>query len=184
MIVVAPLLALLVIAGPQDRDVCAEPAACRHVGVVRIERPDGTVSNLNVDQTLPWVVQDNILITPGESVTVRLERGAEGLVPRLVRGGSASASAPPADGEIRFDFGGFSKGQVILTVESRWSETLDYAALMVTEPGGPQRTSVCSLMPGKPVFESWQAPIRQLALWSFRPTSEPGCKTLEFPKAG
>ena len=71
-----------------------------------------------------------------------------------------------------------------MSVQSRRTDTLDYSAVIVS-PGGkgrPQRTSVCSLMPGITVFESWTQPIQQIALTGFRPTNEPGCKTIDLKK--
>ncbi|MBO9714976.1 hypothetical protein [Sphingomonas sp.] len=171
-----PMLAL------QDADPCAVASACRHVDTLRIESADGTAQTIRLDQTLPWVTQGNVLLNPGDSVTIVLDEQGGELVPRLVRAGDASRNTKPAGGEIRFGLGTFRKGSLLLTVESSRTDTLDYAALMVTTTRGPERTSVCSLMPGIAVFENWQAPIYQLALWSFRPTAEPGCKTLQFPK--
>lgn len=184
------LLALLgTLASPQTVDrpapvsasICATPGACRHVDSVRIESAEGEVTTLPIDDDLPWVVRDNIMLTPGETVTVTLEPKGGVLVPRLVRGGPEASATRLAEGEVRFSLSPSNKGSLMLTAESRRPETLDYAALMVTEPGGPKRTSVCSLQPGIPVYESWQGPIRQLALWSFRPTTEPGCKEVTFP---
>lgn len=184
------LLALLGTPLPQTVDrpapapatsICAAPGACRHIESVRMEDAEGQVTTFPVDDELPWVVRDNILLTPGETVTVTLEPKGDVLVPRLVRGGPEASATDLAEGELRFSLSPSNKGTLMLTAESRRPETLDYAALMVNEPGGPKRTSVCSLQPGIPVFESWQGPIRQLALWSFRPTTEPGCREVTFP---
>ena len=180
ILLLAPL-ALLAAALPAQNaaDPCAVASDCRHVGTVHIERPDGRGENVKVDETMPWVTQDNVMLFPGESVTVRLEMRDGERVPRLVRAGAVSAGTAPSNGEIRFTLGGFSKGNLILTVENSGKEALDYAALMVT-PDGPARTSVCTLRPGIPVYESWSAPIVQLALWHFVPATETGCKTLKW----
>ena len=68
---------------------------------------------------------------------------------------------------------------VTLTVLSNYPEALEYAALKVNPQTGPDRTSVCTLMPGVTVFENWQEPIYQLALWTFRPTSGYSCSVIE-----
>lgn len=179
----APLtmaLALL-LTGAQASDPCAAPEACRRVDTITIDRPGSGTRAIAVNDTLPWVVQDNILLLPGESVTVALDRRGDALVPRLVRGAAGEGAPAPGAGEIRFTLGRGPTGGTLLRVESRYRETIDYAALMVLEPGGPRRTSVCSLQSGVAANELWSDPIRQLAIWSFRPTREPGCKTISFP---
>lgn len=161
-------------------DPCAEVAACRQVAVVRIEDDRGEETLLPVNQTLPWVVQDNLLLIPGDWIIVQLVDRNGMLVPRLVRAGNIGDAPEPKSGEIRVKVHAFDKGNLVMEVLSQRPETLDYAAMVVVGTGKIQRTSVCSLIQGKTVFESWRWPIRQIALWSFRPTSQPGCKTLDL----
>jgi hypothetical protein len=59
---------------------------------------------------------------------------------------------------------------------------LDYAALINVYGRGPERTSVCALMSGVPVIESWSVPIVQMAVWSFRRTTEAGCRIVTLPR--
>ncbi len=150
------------------------------VETVNVQSSDGKEVQVPVNENLPWVVQDNLLLVPGDWIIIKLIDHDGELRPELVRAGTDSTLPEPAAGEIRFHVQPYKSGTLIMEVLSRRTETLDYAAVMVT-PKGPQRTSVCSLMPGIVVFESWQNPIRQFAFWSFRPTSEPGCKELDFP---
>ena len=173
---------LLALAGSaqQSQDPCAEAAACRLVGSMRVENAAGESTAVAVNQKLPWVVQDNLLLVPGDWIIVQLVDRDGALVPMLVSAGSSGEAPQPQNGEIRFKVHSFDKGGLIMEGLSRRPEALDYAALVVVGKDNPQRSSVCSLLPGKTVFESWQWPIRQIALWSFRPTTEIGCKTLDL----
>ena len=169
----------------QAKDPCggADAAdACRRVGSIRLESPSGQSHRIEVNARLPWVVQDNVVLTPGESVTIRLERSGADLLPRLVRGGAGEAAPQPAENEVRFALSPVRRGAVTLTVLSRFPETLDYAALLNVYGRGPERTSVCVLMPGITVFEQLSVPIAQMAIFSFRPTSEPGCRIVALPR--
>ena len=162
-------------------DLCATLGACRKVESVRVQSPDGKEVQIPVNDTLPWVVQDNLLLVPGDWIIIKLVESGGELKPELVRAGTDAQAPEPVAGEIRFHVQPYKAGTLMMEVLSRRTDTLDYAAIMVT-PKGPARTSVCSLMPGVTVVEMWQQPIRQFAFWSFRPTKEPGCKTLDFPK--
>lgn len=175
---------LLALAMPQsaDTDPCTVADACRKIETVRVQSPDGKETALPVNQTLPWVVQDNLLLVPGDWIVIRLIERDGALVPQLIRAGNSGQAPDPGDGEIRIRIMPFNKGNLMMEVLSKRSETLDYAALIVTVGRGAERTSVCSLHPNIPVFEAWQQPIRQIALWSFRPTTDPGCKTLDLKK--
>ena len=182
-----PALALLALPLPafaQDApeeaaDPCAEEGACRHLTSYTVQTPDGEEQTVEVDVTLPWIMQGNIVLTPGEAVLVRLLETNDGLAPLLVSTGREAIEATLKVGEVRFIFGPFQDGTVTLTVHSAYPDMLDYAALAVTAGGGPERTSVCSLQQGLSVFESWQQPIYQLALWNFRPTTEYACHVVD-----
>ncbi|WP_375397037.1 hypothetical protein [uncultured Sphingomonas sp.] len=176
------LFAMTVPAQADAADPCAVPGACRRIETVRIETPSGTVLAVPVDKTLPWIAQDNLMLFPGDSATVRLVERNGGLFPELVRSGAASAATPPADGQVRVTVAPYALGKLTMTVESRWSVPLDYGALIVIPLPGKtraERTSVCTLLPGKTNYELWNRPILQLALSSFRPTTQPGCKTID-----
>jgi hypothetical protein len=169
----------------QADNPCPGPDAadgCRQVDSIRLESASGQSQTIEVNARLPWVVQDNVLLTPGESVTIRLERSGADLVPRLVRGGAEDAAPQPSENEVRLALSHVRGGDVTLTVVSRFPETLDYAALINVHGRGPERTSVCALMPGITVFEQWSVPIAQMAIWSFRPTSQPGCRIVTLPR--
>jgi hypothetical protein len=169
----------------QTDNPCQEPQAadaCRQVDSIRLESASGDTRVVEVNDRLPWVVQDNILLTPGESVTIRLDRRGADLVPKLVRGGAEDTAPQPGENEVRFSLSRVRGGSVTLNVVSRFPETLDYAALINVHDRGPERTSVCALMPGIAVFEQWSVPITQMAMWSFRPTSEPGCRIVTLPR--
>lgn len=178
------LLALA--ASPQElvKDPCTKPGTCHHVDSIRIETPDGQEVVMPVNMDLPWIADGNLLLSPGDSITIRLVKNGDAWTPEMVRNGAASASTAPGEGEIRVTVQPYKKGQVTMEVLSRLPETLDYSAVMVipTPTGGnPQATSVCSLRPGIPVYEMWQQPIQQFALFDFRPTKDPGCKTVKLP---
>ena len=153
---------------------------CRHVDEVRVENADGRISAVAVNLDLPYVVQGNVLLTAGESVTVTLEEEDDGLLaPRLVRYGAESAATAPKPGEIRFTMSPIVRGKVTLVIENQSNQAVDYAALIVRPPSNPDRTSVCTLMPGVAVTEMWSYPVYQFAAWNFIPTTEPGCKMLQ-----
>lgn len=173
------LFALAATAQPNE-NVCAKPEACRQVGNVRIENADGKETLLKIDQQLPWVVQDNLLLVPGDWIVFRLIDRSGALVPELVKAGNTGEAPEPGSGELRVKLQWIGNGDLSMEVLSRRPETLDYAALAVVGMDNPQRTSVCSLMPGITVYESWRWPIRQIALWGFRPTNEPGCRTIDL----
>jgi hypothetical protein len=169
----------------QVEDPCQGPdaaEACRQVGSIRLESASGQSHTVDANQLLPWVVENNVVLTPGESVTIRLERSGADLIPRLVRGGAGDSAPQPGEDEVRFALGEHHGGTIMLTVESRFPETLDYAALINIHDRGPERTSMCTLMPGLMVIEHWSVPIVQMAIWSFRPTTEPGCRIVTLPR--
>lgn len=176
-----PLLLLATPAAAQGADPCADKATvCRMLDKVRLEESDGTVRFVDTHINLPYVVKGNVVVTPGESVTVTLVKRGEDLFPQLVRYGPASANTKPGPGEIRFSMSPSTRGKITLTVESRYPGPIDYAALIATDPGGGNRTSVCTLEPGVAVYEAWEQPIYQFAAWHFIPSTEPGCKTLKW----
>jgi hypothetical protein len=169
----------------QPADPCAgadAAAACREIRSIRIEGPSGETQVVDANARMPWVIQENITLTPGESVTVRLERNGAGLIPTLVRGGAGDTAPEPRENEVRLALSEIQRGQVTLTVLSRYPEMLDYAALINVYGRGPERTSVCALMSGVPVIESWSVPIVQMAVWSFRRTTEAGCRIVTLPR--
>jgi hypothetical protein len=176
------LMLLAAQAPAQPADPCAAAGACREVRSIRIEGPSGEIRNVDANTVLPWVVQDNIVLTPGESVTVRLEPNGTALVPRLVGGGTGDTAPEPRENEVRLILSEIHRGQLTLTVLSRFPGTLDYAALINVYGRGPERTSVCALMPGVAVFEQWSVPIVQMAIWSFHRTTEPGCRIVTLPR--
>jgi len=96
-----------------------------------------------------------------------------------VHTGKISRATPVEAGQVRFDLAGYDRGRLILQVLSQYPEPIDYGALKVTMGIGPERTSVCTLMPGVASFEVWQEPIYQMALWGFRPAEDTGCKIIE-----
>lgn len=175
---------LMALAAPtqSSEDPCAKVDGCRQVGNVRIESTEGKETLLPINQLLPWVVQDNLLLVPGDWIIIRLVDHDGALIPQLVKAGDSGEAPEPANGEIRVKVHAFNNGNLTMEVLSRRPETLDYAALAVVGIDKPQRTSVCSLTPGRTVYESWRWPIRQIALWGFRRTSDPGCKTIDLKK--
>lgn len=168
-------------AAAQETNPCdTGKVECRRVETIRLQRPDGEEVLLEAHMDFPWVADGNIILTPGDSVTVRLEPDGDILSPVLVRFGAASAATEPGPGEIRFTMAPSDKGKQMMTAESNYPGMIDYGALMALAPGGPHRTSVCTLKAGLPVYEMWSDPIYQMALMHFVPTTEAGCKTLEW----
>ena len=167
-------------AAEQTDDPCIQEDVCRTIDRLRFEGPDGTITEIDAGMTLPWVAQGNVLITPGESIIIQLVQDSGVLVPVLVSTGERADSAELADHQIRFSMSDVLGGQVRLIVESNYPGMVDYAALMVTIGKGPERTSVCTLLQGVSVFEQWQAPIYQMALWGFRESEDYGCKTIDL----
>jgi len=144
---------------------CSQPGLCRAVGKVVVHPAGKPPMTFNVNRTLPWIADDNIMLFPGEAAIVRLtDRGAR-LVPVLVVGGAA-ARREPADGEIRFTFDE-RDGQAYMRVDSRHARPVHYGAVMVTPDGKPNRTSVCTLVSDRFVMEHWPHPIVQLAVSNF-----------------
>ena len=156
----------------EAEDPCAREGACRHIAEYVLQGPDGTTARLPAGVDLPWVFQGNVIVTPGEAVVVELVEEDGTLTPHLRRTGEDARTTPMAEGEVRFDFAPVENGRVMVRAVSQYPEALEYAALMVDANVGPERTSVCTLMPGVTVFEAWQQPIYQLAFWSFRPATD------------
>jgi hypothetical protein len=185
MAMLAWLMLLAAQAPNQPADPCSGPdgaTACREIRSIRIEGPSGETRVVDANTRMPWVIQENVTLIPGESVTVRLERSGAGLVPTLVRGGAGDSAPEPRENEVRLSLSEIQRGQITMTVLSRYPEMLDYAALINVYGRGPERTSVCALMPGAPVIESWSVPIVQMAVWSFRPTTEAACRIVTLPR--
>ena len=166
--------------GAGESDPCANAGACRVVGPLRVEAPDGQVREIAMGMTLPWVTQGNVLLAPGDAVVVMLAEVDGVLVPTLVATGDAARREDLAEGQVRFEFGTIARGQIMLTVTSAFADPIEYAALKVSLADGPNRTSVCTLMPGVTVFEQWEEPIYQLALWGFRLAEGMACSEIEF----
>jgi len=56
-----------------DGDPCLVEGACRTVEQLQIVGPDGEAHIVDLGITIPWLRQGNIMLTPGESVTVSLQ---------------------------------------------------------------------------------------------------------------
>ncbi|HSI16390.1 MAG TPA: hypothetical protein VK980_01370 [Sphingomonas sp.] len=184
-LLLVPLSLLVALpAAAQDAEVtnpCGTgKVACRHIDSIRLQSADGEEQILTANLDFPWVAEGNIILVPGDSVTVRLVPDGAEFTPVLVRFGPASAATKPGPGEIRFTVQPSDHGKQVMVAESNYPGMIDYGALIATVRGGPERTSVCTLEPGKPVYEMWQDPIYQFALMHFVATTEPGCKTLHW----
>jgi hypothetical protein len=166
--------------GSMENPCGKSDVACRHVATIRLEEPDGTERILNGNLDFPWVDGDNIILVPGDSVTVKLVPDGDTMQVVLVRFGPASATTKPGPGEVRFTLAPSSRGKQVMTAESNYPGMIDYGVLVARIPGGPERVSACTLQPGKPVVETWTGPIYQIALMHFLTTTEPGCKTLNW----
>jgi len=165
------LIATLLLAGaePAAQSVgavdCGQPGQCRAVGKVVVRPKGAQPMTFNVNRTLPWIAEHNLMIFAGEAAIIRLEDRGGRLVPVLVVGGDA-ARREPAEGEIRVLFTE-RDGQAFMEVKSRHPRPVHYGAVMVTPDGKPNRTSVCTLTNGRFVMEHWPHPIVQLALSNF-----------------
>lgn len=161
-------------------DPCAEAGACRVVAPLLVEAPDGEVTTVEMGMELPWVTEGNVLLAPGDAVLVALAEVDGVLIPRLVATGEAARAGELAEGQIRFDVSGIERGNLTLTVSSAHPDPVEYAALKVSLADGPNRTSVCTLMPGVAVYEQWSEPIYQLALWGFRRAQGMACSEIDL----
>lgn len=144
---------------------CAQPGQCRQVGKVVVRPKGGQPMTFNVNRTLPWIAEDNVMLFPGEAVIFRLTDRDGRLVPVLVVGG-AEAKREPVEGEIRATFTE-RDGQVFVEMKSLNPAAVHYSAVMVTADGKPSKTSVCTLTHGRMVMEHWPHPIVQLAFSNF-----------------
>jgi len=151
-------------------DPCAEAANCRVVRDFELRAPDGRrVPVRTGGRRTPWIVQDNLLLTPGDSLTVRFEDRGGGRAPVRVRTGVESARTAPAAGEVRFGFAQAADAALVLTAESRVGEALGYTAVLanLARPG-PQTPPVCPLAANATTTERFNAPIVSLTLAGFR----------------
>lgn len=173
------LIAVLLLSGQTaGPDPCADPANCRVVRDFELRAPDGRrVPVRTGERRTPWIVQDNVLLTPGESLTVRFERDGDVLRPRRVRTGAQSAAAAPAAGEVKLSFAQAADGALTLTAESRADTAVEYTAVLANMARqGPQTPPVCPLAAGATTVERWSAPIVSLTLASFRPSASGECR--------
>ena len=153
-------------------DPCQAAGACREIGDVRLPGDEGQSQSVHVGQTLPWVVDNNVLLFPGETVVISLPQKQEGQLPMsLVATGEAAKTRNLQAGELRFNFEVGDSGMLLIATSAhpRW---LHYMAVMVTPDGAPSKTSVCPIIAGKMAFESWPHGIVQLALTNFIPVGE------------
>lgn len=165
-------------------DPCVEAANCRVVRDFELRTPrGGRVPVRTGERNTPWIVQDNVLLTPGDSLTVRFERQGEGLVPRRVRAGRESARSEPRQGELRLSFAQARDAALVLTAESRLDEALSYTAILanMARPG-PQQPPVCPLAANATTRERFNAPIVSLTLARFQP-ARPGATCGVTPAA-
>jgi len=161
-------------------DPCTQTGACRVVAPLRVETPDGEVSMVDMGMELPWLTQGNLLLAPGDAVLLALDEVDGILVPILLASGEAARAGEVQPGQVRFDFSGIERGVLTLTVQSAFANPVEYAALKVSLADGPNRTSVCALMPGLAVIEQWSEPIYQLALWGFRRADGIACSEIDL----
>lgn len=173
------LLAVPAAAQQAADEACVAAGACRVLGDLAVEGPDGTTQTFAMGMVMPWLEQGNLMLAPGDTVILALDEVDGVLVPRLIAAGEASRDVELREGQIRFDLSRIQRGQLILSVLSFYPEPLDYGALKVSLGLGPERTSVCTLQPGLSVFEAWQEPIYQMALFGFRPASEAACHIID-----
>jgi len=159
---------------------CADAGACRVVGPLRVETPDGDVTSVEMGMELPWVNLGNVLLAPGDAVLVTLDEVEGVLIPRLLATGEAALAGELAPGQVRLSFSPIERGKLTLTVWSAFADPVEYAALKVSLADGPNRTSVCTLMPGRTMIEQWSEPIYQLALWGFRRAEGMGCSEIDL----
>jgi len=160
-------------------DDCAVAGRCRAVGKV-VVRPKGQAPmTFNINRTLPWTPEGNLMLFAGETAVVRLEAAGEDgrMVPVIVLGGPQARTHALQPGEIRFDLQE-RNGEMFLTIQSSHEQRLRYSLVMVTTDGKPSRTSVCTLMPGIAAIEHWPHPIVQIAATNFYAQAEEGvvCK--------
>ena len=161
-------------------DICSDSRACRVVPTLRVEKPDGEVSLVEMGMTLPWVTEGNVLLVPGDAVLIALAEVDGVLIPRLVDVGEAVVDGEPGKGQILFVFSSIERGVVTLTVSSGFADPIEYAAMKVSLADGPNRTSTCALMPGLTTIEQWSEPVYQLALWGFRRAQGAGCSEIDL----
>jgi hypothetical protein len=150
-------------------DDCLGQGTCRQVADVKVAG-GGTVT---VDRVVPWVDKGRLLLFGGETVIFRL--AADGGTPQFVQAGKGT-DRPLADGEMRVKLEG--DRLTMMTIQSGHKRWLDYRAEITLADGRGGRTSVCTVMAGKAVFESWPDPIVLIAIGDFKaaPDGQAACK--------
>jgi hypothetical protein len=103
-----------------------------------------------------------LFLQAGESVIFALENG-QPTKPR------AAGGAEPAEGEIKAEMT-VTNGQTLLVVKNGGPQALNYRASITPKATSRgDRTSVCTLLPGVPMFESWPGRLPGLRISDFEP---------------
>ena len=170
-LMLAAALALSLLTAPTAfaaEDPCATAGACRAVGTISLPDGKGGMRPFKVDKTLPWLVQNNLMLFAGDTVVISLPEDRDDILPTtLVATGPAAASHKLEPGQLRLAFTA-SKDGMMLNVTSGHRRWLHYVALMVTPDMKPHKTSVCPVMAGKLAFETWPHPIIYLNVAHFK----------------
>ena len=85
-LILAALLAaapLAVQAGDETKSdpispLCAQPGACRPTRTLTLDDGKGGAMTVLIDKPTPWLQNNNLTLMPGETVTLRFSRGADG----------------------------------------------------------------------------------------------------------
>ena len=161
---------LLLVAAAVASDPCAEASACRRVDFISTTDREGQPTRLPEPGLQPWIIENNLMLHPGEAVIVRLVEQGDGYVLTAPR-----TSGEPTAGEIRFSLASGQRSSTLLVIENRLPEWLDYMAVMNVGNRG-MKTSVCSLLPMKFNLERWPHGMTELALSNFKKAETHSCK--------
>jgi hypothetical protein len=154
------------VAAPADADPCLADGGCRMVGQVPVVTGKGKVGTYPVNRPAPWIIQNNLMIFGGEIIVFRLDPADRFHRVSFVASGDEARSRTLQPGELRATLQAGTEGTT-LTMESAHAEWLNYVAVMATPDGKGQKTSVCTLIPGKFVIEHWPHGIIYLGLANF-----------------
>lgn len=174
---------------------CNEPLVCRHVTEFDLVDGDGQPLTVKVNADFDYVINNRLMLLPGEMVTIGLtEREGQPPLVSVLEVARADSIPFPHIGEkmmqeggelppdvqtalkerqaptkgVRLSFMQIKDGGMLLVVENATGRRLDYHAQMTLTDGRREPTSLCDLLPGLPSYENWPHPIVGLELDGFQ----------------
>jgi hypothetical protein len=136
-------------------------------GAISLELADGEALSFELEQPMPIVFDDFVVLLPGDTIFLTGQISGDSLI-------NLKALDSPVDGELNIKLSFSQKivgenSMMLLSVTNPYDRFLKYhAAMTMPDEEGAYETSSCAVRPGLTTGESWPHPILQLELFEFR----------------